>query len=66
MALTLRVSDLAEALVSGVLRALDARKEFALPAGSIVGGCIVIPDGDNGDGKGKCNVVRVAITYGRG
>ena len=57
-ALALRVSSLAEAMVSGVLRALAAREEFTLPPGSTLGGCMPITDG------GINGTMRISITLG--
>jgi hypothetical protein len=59
--LAVRVSELAEAMVEGVLRALAARKEFILPPGSTLGGCAPIP----GDG-GTYGTLRIAVTIGDG
>jgi hypothetical protein len=59
-AFVVRMSQLSEAMVSGVLRALAARKEFPLPKGSIIGGCFPIDeDCDKPGGR-----VRISITFG--
>jgi hypothetical protein len=60
--LALRVSALAEAIVSGVLRAMAAREEFTLPADSTFGGCM--PVGGNGNGNGVEGTLRISITLG--
>lgn len=56
--LVARVGQLAQAMVEGVLRALDARKEFAgMPMQ--FGGCTTIPGDD-----GRSITMRVSVSVG--
>ena len=62
-AFTLRMSQLAEAMVGGVLRAFAARKDYSLPPLGTVGGCIFVDD--DGDPSGK-RIMKISITFGPG